>query len=212
MSLRRSLARFACCLVAASLASSCVLSPATPEVFATYRLELANGAARGDPVTWQLSIEPPVAPGPLAGAQIAVLDTDRAYSLLRGARWSERAPDLVQSALLRCFEDSGRIRGVVRSTSGVRADYHLLVELRAFEADYSRGEPPAATLVLQATLVRAAGMDVVGARLFTEREPAAGGDVAAIVAAFDRAAGRAIPGVRDWVLQTGQADFQAQRP
>jgi cholesterol transport system auxiliary component len=195
------------CLLAALLLCGCVLSPVEPDVFATYRLELGSGAVKGDEVAWQLAIEHPIASGPIAGAQIAVHDSDGAYSVLRGARWSERAPDLVQSALLRSFEDSGRIRGVVRSESGVRADYYLLVELRAFEADYTRGDPPEATVVLHAKLVRTVGMDVVDAHLFSEREPAKGGDAAAIVAAFDRAAARAIPAVRDWALKTGQGDW-----
>jgi cholesterol transport system auxiliary component len=199
------------CLLAPLLLAACVLSPVEPEVFATYRLELDPLSTRGEDMAWQLSIEEPIAPGPIAGTHIAVRDTDRAYSVLRGARWSERAPDLLQSALVRSFEDSGRIRGVARAMSGVRADYQLLTEVRAFEADYTEGSSPVIKIALYAKVVRTAGMDVVDARLFTEREAAKGGDVTSIMGAFDRAGGRAIPELRDWVLRTGQADWVANR-
>lgn len=196
-------------LLAPLLLGACVLTPVDPEVFATYRLELESRAARGEDVAWQLSIEEPIAPGPVAGTHIAVRDADRAYSVLRGARWSERAPDLLQSAIVRSFEDSGRIRGVARSMSGVRADYQLFAEIRAFEADYAEGGSPVVKIALYAKLVRTAGMDVVDARLFTEHEAAKAGDVTSIMAAFDRAGGRVIPELCDWVLRTGQADWTA---
>ena len=187
----------------------CWLSSVEAEEYAVYPLEAGAQRTRGEPVSWQLSIEEPVAATPLANTRIAVRDAERAYIVLAGARWSERAPELVQSALLRSFEDSGRIRGVVRGTSGVHGDYRLLIELRAFEADYDNGSAPAANIMLSAKLVRTVGTRVVDARLFHQRERAKGGDVSAIVAAFDRAAARLLPELRDWTLAAGEADWRA---
>jgi cholesterol transport system auxiliary component len=188
--------------------SSCVLSSVSPQEFATYPLDLGTGSATGAAVGWQLAIDEPRAAGPLGSEHIVARETDRAYSLLRGVRWNEPAPELLQSALVRTFEDSGRIGGVARSASGVRGDYCLLVELRAFEADYSRGAPEA-RIILSAKLVRTEGMQVVATHIFSEREPAQGRSLGAVVGAFDRAGRRAISDLRDWVLEAGEADWRA---
>jgi cholesterol transport system auxiliary component len=160
-------------------------------------------------VSWQLRVEEPAAATPLAGAKIAQRDSDGSFGVFRGARWSERAPELIQGAIVRSFEDSGRIRGVGRSTSSVRGDYLLLMELRYFEADYSGSGGPVVRFALSAKLIGAKDNEAVAARVFSETEPAAGRDLAAIVKAFKACAERLIPQLRDWALESGQVQASA---
>ena len=187
-----------------SLTGCGALGPAKSEEFATFSLDAPAGASSGAPVSWQLRIDEPLAPAPIASVRIARRDPDGGFGVFKGARWSERAPELIEGALVRAFEDSGRIRGVARSDSALRGDYLLVSELRDFEADYSGGEP-VVKFVLSAKLLDARTNDAVASRVFTESEPAKGRDINAIVRAFGACAGRLVPAVRDWVLEAGKA-------
>ena len=194
-------------LLAAALLASCSLGKTvTPEEYATYTLEFELPPAGGEALPWQLGIEQPEAPDALASSRIATRESDGSYGVLMGARWSERAPELVQSALVRTFEDSGRLRGAGRSSAVLRSDYALQTELRAFEADYRKGAPEA-HLVLSAKLVRAGPRDVVAARLFEQSVPAQGSGARAVATAFGQAAGKLMPELRDWVFESGRADY-----
>lgn len=187
------------------------LGPAKSEAYATFTLDVATAAATGEPVPWQLRVDEPAAPTPLAGARIAQRDTDGAFGVLKGARWSERAPELIQGAIVRRFEDAGRIRGVGRAGSALRGDFLLVSELRDFEADYSGGGAPTVRLALSAKLLDTRTNDVVAARVFSESVAARGTDLAAIVAAFNAAAARVIPALCDWTLDAGQQARSAEK-
>ena len=125
-------ARLALLVVAATLLSSCSLGKSiTADEYATYALEFELERGAGERLPWQLGIEQPEAPDALASARIATRESDGSYGVLKGVRWSERAPELVQSALVRTFEDSGRLLGVGRTSAVLRSDFVLQTELRA---------------------------------------------------------------------------------
>jgi cholesterol transport system auxiliary component len=193
----------------AALLTSCSLGETVkPVEYATFALEFELPAAPGDPLPWQLAIEPPVAPDALAGTRVATRETDGSYGVLKSARWSERAPELVQTALVRTFEDSGRLRGVARANSALRSNYVLLTELRAFEADYRKGGAEA-RIALSAKLVRADQREVLAARVFEQSVAAQGSGARAVATAFGQAAERLLPELRDWVFETAQGDSAA---
>lgn len=193
-------------ILGVSLTGCGALGPAKSEEYATFGLSVpSGGAASGAAVDWQLRVELPEAATPLEGNKIARRDADGGYGVFKGARWSEHTPELVQSAIVRAFEDSGRIRGVGRADSPVRGDYTLVSELRDFEADYSGGAGPTVRFVLSAKLLDGHTNDVVAARVFSESEAAHGRDLNAVIAAFNTCAGRLVPALRDWVLEAGKA-------
>jgi ABC-type uncharacterized transport system, auxiliary component len=71
-------------------------------------------------VQWQLAIAKPSASRLLDSPRIAVRPTPGELEVYRGATWSQPAPDLLEGALLRGFEDSGRIAAVARTATGIR--------------------------------------------------------------------------------------------
>jgi len=196
----------------AALLTACSLGETVkPVEYATFALEFELPATKGDPLPWQLAIEQPVAPDALAGVRVATRESDGSYGVLRAARWSERAPELLQSALVRTFEDSGRLRGVARANSALRSDYVLLTEVRAFESDY-RGSGPEARIALSAKLARSGVRDVLAARVFEQSVAAEGSGPRAVATAFGKAAERLMPELRDWVFEAARADAAAAAP
>ena len=158
--------------------------------------------------SWQLAIAKPTAPSMVDSPRINVRPTPGELEVYRGANWSQAATDLLEDTLLRGFEDSGRIDAVARITTGIRADYKLAIDLRRFEADYAGNARPAATIELNAKLVHSNGQRVVASRTVLIAEPAAGTDVASVVAAFETALSKASTELVGWTLQAGHADQQ----
>lgn len=110
---------------------------------------------------WQLAIAKPNAARLLDSPRIAVRPAPGELEVYRGASWSQPATDLLEDTLLRGFEDSGRINGVARIATGIRADYKLAIDLRRFEADYAGNARPTATIELNAKLIHGRDQRVV---------------------------------------------------
>jgi len=160
-------------------------------------------------VEWQLAITKPAAARMVDSPRINVRPTPAELEVYRGATWSQPATDMLEDALLRGFEDSGRIAAVARIASGIRADYKLTIDLRRFESDYAGNERPAATIELNAKLIHSLNQRVVASRTFLLAEPADGTEVASVAAAFETALGRTTTELVGWTLAAGQADWQA---
>jgi cholesterol transport system auxiliary component len=186
------------------LASGCSVLPDHREELSIWTVDALPAAAAGAPVAWQLAVDEPSAAEPLAGARIVLSPATGEFGVYRGARWSERAPRLLQTLVLRALEDSGRIPGVSRGNAGVRADYRLLLDLRAFHVD--GGARGTAQVAFSARLLRWPDGAVVAARTFEAGAPVEGGGIAAVVAAFRAASAEAVPAVAEWVLAEGEAD------
>ena len=162
--------------------------------------------AEGPVLPWQLSISRPSAERMIDSARIAVRPQPNELQVYRGAVWSMPATDLVETSVLRTLEDSGRLGGVARSSSGLHGDYRLVMDIRRFEADYAGQSTPTATIEVSAKLLHSQSQRVVAARTFTERAPAGGTAVAEVVPAFGTALERISRDIAGWTLQSGQQD------
>lgn len=159
-------------------------------------------------VDWSLLVAKPSASQQIDSERIAVRPGPGAVQVYHAASWSDPATELVQTALVRGFEDSKKILAVSRPGSGARGDYALQSELRSFSSVYEGGQPQA-VVELYVRLVRSVDGRVVAAQLVRETEPAAGTDVASVVEAFSRALDRSRDRVIGWTLAQGQAHASA---
>ena len=102
---------------------------------------------------WQLTLRPPTAARMIDSFRIAVRPTPNELQVYRGASWAKTPTDMLQDAVLRTLEDSGRIPAVARQGAGITSDYTLVVDMRRFEADYAGNALPAATIEVNAKLI-----------------------------------------------------------
>lgn len=156
-------------------------------------------------VDWQLSLTPPNAARTIDSFRIAVRPTPAEYQVYKGANWAKTPTDMLQDALLRTLEDSGRIGAVARQGTGIAADYKLVMDLRRFDADYAGNAVPAATIEVNAKLLHSIDQTVVASRTFLRAEPAAGTDVAQVTDAFSRSLGAVTGEIAGWILASGSA-------
>ena len=164
-------------------------------------------------VSWQLSVTSPLAARMLDSSRIVVRPSPHELQVYKDASWAKRPSDMLEDALLRALEDSGRIPAVARQGSGVSADYKLVLDLRRFEAAYAQpGAMPAATIEFNAKLLHASDQQVVATRTFLHAQPAASTAVPDVVAAFEQALGAISHELAGWVLNSGAAhDRDARR-
>jgi len=198
---------FRCGVVAATLwvtgcAAGLLSSGPPPDL---YNLTPKSTFSTGLPkVTWQLVIEEPLASGGLDASQIALRPSPTELKYFAGARWTERAPKMVQTLLIESFENTGSIISVGRQAIGLRSDYNLRTELREFQAEYfSDAKSPSIRVRINAKLITQPRQIILASRSFEFLVDATGSDLASIIEAFDNALGKVIKGLVEWTLEVG---------
>ena len=162
---------------------------------------------------WQLSLTPPTAARVIDSLRIAVRPAPNEMQVYKGASWAKPPGEMLQDALLRALEDSGRIDAVARQGSGVAADYKLVLDLRRFESDYGNGEAlPSATIEVSAKLLHNRDQKIAAQRTFVQRQAASTTAVPDVVAAFDGALASLTREMGGWILTSGNAHEQAEHP
>ena len=167
-----------------------------------YRVSPKFAFAPGLPhVAAQLLVATPTAPAGLDTARIALSRAPVTLNYFADAQWTDRAPFLIQTALVDGFEKSAAIPAVGPDSGGLRADFVLETTIRDFEAIYDSPDgPPRISVGLNAKLVRMPDRKIV-AQLSVSREAnAAANAVPDIVRAFDAALGGAITEIVTWTV------------
>ena len=191
----------------ALLAASCGILPKR-EPIRVFTPAHAPAVVPGPNVGWSLLVAKPVASEWLDSESISVRPGTGNVQVYKGASWSDAVPELVQTALLRGFEDSQKILTVGRPGGGVKGRFQLVTEVRNFESDYSSGSP-VALLELQAKLVDGHDGAVVAAKTFHDTEAAGTEDVDAVVSAMSRVLDRTTTQVVGWTLVEGDRHQRA---
>ncbi|MGO4551505.1 ABC-type transport auxiliary lipoprotein family protein [Lysobacter sp. 2RAF19] len=155
-------------------------------------------------VQWALQIPRPHASELLDSPRIVVRPADGELQVYHGAIWAEPAPDLVQDAVLRAFEDSGRIGSVARRGSGVTGDYELLLDIRNFQSDYAGGATPKAEVEIVAKLIANRTDTVIATRMLKQHVPAASTKIGDVSRAFEAALTATVQDLVGWTLVEGQ--------
>jgi len=150
---------------------------------------------------WQLGVSLPDAAQSLDTERIALELTSQTMDYYANSAWQDRAPVIVQRALLEGFEKSGKIKAVARDTEGIRADYLLQSDLRSFEARYDVPDTaPTVVVDISAKLVRPQSREIAATLQSRHTATAGTNSVPAVVAAFDEALGQAVEEIVAWAL------------
>lgn len=157
------------------------------------------GAARAD---WQLLVEVPKAAEPIDGSRIVLSPRPGEFGVYADVRWIDTAPRLLQSLIVRAFERSGRVKAVAPSSSSIRADRLLEIDLYAFHAAW---EPTGDTVrvAFTARLIDTRSNRIVASRRFDAPVPLESRRIDAVVAGFDRAMAKALPELVEWAAASG---------
>lgn len=154
-------------------------------------------------VKWQLVVEEPLANGGLNTARIALRPNHLEVKYFADARWTERAPKMVQTLLVESFENTGRIVSVGRQVIGLRSDFNLKTELREFQVEEFGSRK--VRVRINAKLVAQPRQTIVASQSFESAREIAGKGMAASIRAWDSALGDVLKQVVMWTLDEGRA-------
>lgn len=179
-----------CILVASSfslLAAGCVsVLPAAEPAAARYLIEPADyDGAGAEKVAWSLAVEDPQSTRVYDTTKIALVRARGQVEYYAAGEWADRGPRLVQAAIIRSFENSGRILSVGDRPALPFSDFILQTDIRTLHAVYIDGTP-VATIEVFARLTNPRGK-VYAARLFKQEVAAKRDSMTEVAAAFDQA-------------------------
>ena len=158
---------------------------------------------------WSLSIGVTAGNQMLDSSRIAVRPSPNRFQAYKAAAWADNAPDLLQTALVEGFEDSGKISAVGRFGAYSRGDFGLVLEVRAFETIYSGGSPEA-VIEVQAMLVKLRDKPgVVATKRFRQVVPGAAPDLDTMVGSFGQAMSAVSTDIVGWTLVEGDRAVKA---
>jgi len=165
-------------------------------------------------IPWSVVVFKPSAPRVLDSSRIAVRPVEHELQVYHGAAWAQSATDMLQDAVVRTLEDSGKTGGTGTTESGIRGTYKLVLEVRRFEADYAGAAQPTVHVVVNAKLVQSYDQSVAASRTFTSAQPVGSTEIAQVVQGFDRALAQVTGEISGWTLTSAQAHppAEASRP
>ncbi|WP_071798438.1 ABC-type transport auxiliary lipoprotein family protein [Natronohydrobacter thiooxidans] len=190
---------------ALSLLSGCgalsAISDATTPLDA-YELRAPDLPQAGRSLARSLSIEPPTTSGALDIDRILIKPNALQSLYLPGARWSDKAPLMYQTVILRAFEDTGALAYVGRRPLGGTGDFALISEITDFQAELSAdGNSVSTRIRLVARMVREADARVLSRRSFQAVAPAASTEALDVVQAFNIASDAVLNDLVRWGLE-----------
>jgi len=199
-------------IVMALLASCSVLPKREPVKIYELRPATTAAPATWPAVDWSMLVARPLSSQALDNERIAVRPPSGEVQVYKGAAWTDNMNDLLQTALIRRLEDSGKILGVARTGGGGRGQYQLVLDIRDFSAIYAgEGQAPEAIIEIRAKLLFTGTGDVIAAKSFRQANTAASEDIGAVVDAFSRSSQSIIDDISGWALDSGQV-HAAKKP
>jgi cholesterol transport system auxiliary component len=197
--LRRLSAAILALSLAGSLAGCAGLFTEKPRPL--YRLTAPTDFPAAMPhVAAQVTIGVPYAPAAIDSARIAMSRTPVSLDYLADGEWTDRAPALVQTALIEAFENSKAFKAVGPDSLDLRADFVIQGDLRHFEAAYDSALAPSVWVALAVKLVKVPEQKILAETLITARETAAANATPQIVLAFNAAMASVAKQVVSWTL------------
>lgn len=155
------------------------------------------------PLSRDIIIEEPTAGGDLATDRIMIRPGALQAQYLPDVRWSDPAPVMLQTLMLRALDQTQAFEYVGRQPLGPGGDFAIVTEMVEFQAELAPDSETAEVVVqIIVRIVRERGADVVATRTFAAREPAASLDDLDLAGAFDLAAGRVVSDFTVWTLST----------
>lgn len=156
---------------------------------------------QGAPLRLDVIVEEPTTGGALATERIMIQPSSLQAQYLPGVRWSEPAPQLVQTLMLRTLDATQAFQFVGRSPLGAGGDFAIVSELVDFQAVLAPGgETATVEARMIARIVRERGVAIVATRTFSASAVAPSLDDADLVEAFDTAAEQMVSDFATWTL------------
>jgi len=197
--------RTAAALLSVLVLTACVsVLPEAGDPSARYTLEDIDfnggdfGGGSAGPVVWSLAVDDPSSTRAYDTTRIALTREKSRIEYYASGEWVDRAPLLFSTALIRSFENSGRILGVGSRMALPLTDFILQTDIRALRADYA-GDQISARVEVFARLTDSRGR-ILASKLFTATNDVRQDSVVAVAGALETSSSRTLHEIMEWVF------------
>jgi cholesterol transport system auxiliary component len=149
----------------------------------------------------QIIVETPQAAAGLNTAKIAIKEKRHTLDYYARVEWTDVAPRLVQTMVLKSFENTRKVLAVGREGSGLRADYIVKIDLRNFQAELYDGDVPEANVEFIAKLVRMPDREIVADFAYQRKWKAKSKDLDDVIDAFNESLGGVMKRIVEWAIR-----------
>ncbi|MDA5193434.1 ABC-type transport auxiliary lipoprotein family protein [Govanella unica] len=143
------------------------------------------GSLDRPPLPVTLVVSEPSASDALDSRRLALMPSELQIQYYAGARWSDRAPALIQNLLVSAF--TGIVANVTANSMPVTPDYRLTSRLVSFETHYPTANKPVAVVALDLQLFSARPLALVATTRITNEQTASADKTDAVARAFNNA-------------------------
>lgn len=188
-------------LLAGCSAISALGDAATPMAVLELRPPALVQPAPSRVVARDVIIEVPTTGGALSTDRIMIRPSPLEAQYLPGVRWSEDAPVMVQTLMLRTLDATQSLRYVGRRPLGAGGDFAIVTELVDFQAELSAdGLSARVDVGMIIRVVRERDVRIVASRTFNASALSPSLDDAALSSAFNTATAQVMTEFADWAL------------
>lgn len=166
-----------------------------------FELRTAEPVRAARQTSRQITVEVPETSGALATDRILIRPTGIEASYLPDTQWTNEAPRMVQTLILRGLQQSGGYAYAGRKPLGLSGDYAILTELTDLQAEIVDENTVIAKVGMTLQIVRESDARVIASRSFTQTAPSASDKAADVTRALDAGMRSILPKVTSWVLQ-----------
>lgn len=211
--------RAAVALLAAMLGSAACTglfsSNAKPEQVYVLRAPAAADGSAATPLPAgapSIRVLTPQAATGLDTTHIMLVQTDHRMSFYTASRWPGPLPELVETLTVQTLRGSRAWSAVMDSTSPFPSDYMLRITVRRFEADYTAGAVPTVHVVLDCSVGRRAGRELLASFSAEGVATASADRMSEVVGAFEQAAGLALQSLSQQTQAVAHTDAATRAP
>jgi len=187
-------------------------STAKPEQIYVLRAPAAAAGSAATPLPANAPsirvLTPTAAPG-LDTTHIMLVQPDHRMSFYTASRWPGRLPEVVETLTVQTLRSSLAWSAVMDSSGAFPADYILRVSVRRFEADYTSGATPTVYVVLDCSVGKRAGRELLASFSASGEATATADRMGEVIGAFEKAAGAALQSLSQQTQAVVHADAAA---
>jgi len=171
---------------------------AAPDIYVLTTPDIDLGSER-PPISLQVVIDEPYAPAALDSNRIVYQPSPNEIRYFAGARWSDRAPLMVQALLVDTLDRTGKFQAVGRRSAGMRSDFIVRMSIVTFAAEKSGSSTESVHVHFNAQLVRRFSDEIVAGRRFEAIAQPKSNNMLDIVNAFDDAMVVSLGDLSAWI-------------
>jgi len=150
---------------------------------------------------WSLNIARPESDPMRDSDRVLVRTAPGRLQVHASARWTDAAPELVRTLLVRHLRDWQRLEQVGAGAAGLERT--LALDLRRFELTDSASGRLTADIRFEARLYDSRSAELLARALFESSEPVEDAEPGGIIAGFEAALGDIVPALAAWVVEQG---------